>query len=66
MEQPADQFPHTIRIYSDPNENLEDDLRSEYDFSKMKSLPDLYAERARRRRLEATEEKAEDDQSSEG
>jgi len=37
-----------IHVYSDPNEDLEDDLLPEYDFSKTK--PNPYAERALRRR----------------
>ena len=37
-----------IHIYDDPNEDLEDDLLPEYDFSKAKHNP--YAERALRRK----------------
>ena len=39
---------HEIRVYDDPNEDLEDDLRPEYDFNQPKHNP--YAERALRRR----------------
>ncbi len=39
---------HRIHVYSDPNEDLEDDLLPEYDFSKAKHNP--YAERALRRK----------------
>ena len=39
---------HEVRVYNDPNEDLEDDLLPEYDFSKAK--PNPYAERALRRK----------------
>ena len=39
---------HNIHIYNDPNEDLEDDLLPEYDFSKAK--PNPYAARALRRK----------------
>lgn len=57
---------HEMRVYNDPDEDLEDDLRPEYDFSELKLRPNPYTERARQRKLEATEEKAKDDQSREG
>lgn len=58
---------HTIRVYDDPNEDMEDDLLPEYhfDYSKAKSNP--YAERARKQRAEAREgAEAEKIQSNEG
>ena len=69
MEQPTEKTPHTIRIYSDPNEDLEDDLRPEYDFDYSKARPNPYAERARKQRAEAREaeaKEAENIQSKEG
>ena len=50
MKQPAENTPDTIHIYNDPNEDLEDDLRPEYDFAQMESKPNPYAERALRRK----------------
>jgi len=66
MANAPDQEAHTIHIYDDPNEDLEDDLLPEYDFSKMTALPNPYAERARKRRAEATEAETKNDQSNEG
>lgn len=60
---------HQIHVYDDPNEDLEDDLRPEYDFSKLKARPNPYAERARKQRAEAREAEAKEAkniQSSEG
>ena len=48
MEQPSDHPVHTIHIYNDPNEDLEDDLLPEYDFSNAK--PNPYAACAMRQR----------------
>ena len=39
---------HTTHVYNDPNEDLEDDLLPEYDFSKAK--PNPYAARALQRK----------------
>ncbi len=41
---------HEVRVYNDPNEDLEDDLLPEYDFDYSKALPNPYAARALRRR----------------
>ena len=41
---------HNIQIYDDPNEDLEDDLLPEYDFDRLESKPNPYAERASRRK----------------
>ncbi len=37
---------HEIRVYKDPNEDLEDDLLPEYDFGSMKTKFNPYAARA--------------------
>lgn len=69
MANAPDRAEHRIHVYSDPNEDLEDDLLPEYDFSKVKSLPNPYAERARKRRAAAQEaeaKEAENQSSSEG
>ena len=39
-----------VRIYDDPNEDLEDDLRPEYQFDYSKAKPNPYAARALRRK----------------
>ena len=41
---------HEVRVYNDPNEDLEDDLLPEYDFDFSKALPNPYAARALRRK----------------
>lgn len=41
---------HEVHVYDDPNENLEDDLRPEYDFDYSKARPNSYAARAMRQR----------------
>ena len=67
MANTLDRADHTVHIYSDPSEDLEDDLLPEYDFSKNK--PNPYAERARKLRAEAREPEAEETEnqsSSEG
>jgi len=64
-----DRIEHTIRVYSDPNEDLEDDLRPEYNFDYSKARPNPYAERARKQRAEAREaeaKEAENVQSNDG
>ena len=48
MERFIDMPPHKVCIYDDPEEDLEDDLLPEYDFSNAK--PNPYAARATRRR----------------
>ncbi len=40
---------HEIRVYEDPNEDLEDDLLPEYDFSSMNEKFNPYAAQAARR-----------------
>lgn len=39
-----------IRVYEDPNEDLEDDLRPEYNFDYSKARPNSYAARALRQK----------------
>ncbi len=41
---------HEVRVYNDPNEDLEDDLQPEYDFDYSKAKPNSYADRAMRRK----------------
>ena len=41
---------HEVRVYNDRNEDLEDDLRPEYDFDYSKAKPNPYADRAMRRK----------------
>lgn len=39
---------HEIRVYNDPEEDLEDDLLPEYDFDYSKAKPNPYAAQAAR------------------
>lgn len=41
---------HEVHIYNDPNENLDDDLRPEYQFDYSKARPNSYAVRAMRQK----------------
>ncbi len=41
---------HEVRVYIDPNEDLEDDLLPEYRFDYSKAKPNPYADRAMRRK----------------
>ena len=57
MEQFINKPPHTIRVYDDPAEDLEDDLLPEYDFGSLKPRSNPYAARALHRQAEAKEAK---------
>ncbi len=41
---------HEVRVYNDPNEDLEDDLLPEYRFDYSNAKPNPYADRAMRRK----------------
>lgn len=41
---------HEVRVYNDPNEDMEDDLRPEYDFDHSKAKSNPYADQAMRRK----------------
>lgn len=46
---------HEVRVYNDLDEDMEDDLRPEYDFDYSKAKPNPYAAEALRRRAVASE-----------
>lgn len=46
---------HEVRVYNDPDEDMEDDLRPEYDFDYSKAKPNPYAAEALRRAATALE-----------
>lgn len=41
---------HEVRVYNDPNEDMEDDLLPEYHFDYGKAKPNPYADRTMRRK----------------
>lgn len=46
---------HEVRVYNDPNEDMEDDLRPECDFDRSKAKLNPYAAEALRREAVALE-----------